>query len=207
MASNSPRYFFAVLIGLSAGYLAGFLTAVQMHPSSSDAPERLESGKPAVSSQSSANQSGLPEGHPPIDYQKEIEALQQILKNNPEDFNALAQMGNAYYDMGRFADAVDWYGKALKIHPDDPNTRTDLATAYHYLGQHERAVRELELVLSKTANFAHALYNLGIVKQVGMQDAKGAIDAWERLLATNPEYSQADQVRENIAKLKSGKPL
>lgn len=207
MADNNARFFFALLIGLSVGFLAGFLTATQLEQSrlsGAAGSGSMSTGSPA---QQAKSDPALPEGHPPVDFQKELDALQQVLKNNPQDFTALSQMGNIYYDMGRYNDAIPWYEKALQIHPDDPGVRTDMGTCLHYVGQHKRALQEFEAVLAKNPNFAHALHNLGIVKQVGLGDSKGAIEAWEKLLATNPDYPAAAQVRENLAKLKAGKPL
>ena len=203
MAGNNTRFFFALLIGLSVGFLAGFLTATQLEPSET----RIVDSTAMGSSQPSSAEASLPDGHPPIDFSKEIEALEQILQRDPEDFAALAQMGNIYYDMGRFNDAIPYYKKALMVNPDDFNVRTDMGTCYHYSGQHERAIQEFESVLQKNPNFAAAWYNIGIVKYSGLGDSKGAMEAWEKLLATNPDYPGADRVRQNIDKLKAGQSL
>ena len=42
------------------------------------------------------------------------------------------------------------------------------------------------------------LFNLGIVRWQGKKDPKGAIVAWEKLLQTNPDYPQKDQVQKLI---------
>ena len=57
--------------------------------------------------------------------------------------------------------------------------------------QIERRIREL------------ALFNLGIVRWQGLKDPKGAIEAWERLLKTNPNYEQKEHVRELMERAKA----
>jgi tetratricopeptide (TPR) repeat protein len=206
MGSNNARLLFALLIGLSIGYLAGFLTAVRIEPVAGGMIQATPPDGSGGASPQAANSGVLPEGHPKIDFQKEIDALEPILKNNPKDFAALSQMGNLYYDMGRHNEAVSYYERALAVRPDDIGVRTDMGTSLHYVGQNQRAVKEFEAVLARNSSFPQALHNLGVVK-AGLGDNKGAIQAWENLLATNPDYPAASQVRENIAKLKAGKPL
>jgi len=148
----------------------------------------------------------LPEGHPKIDFQKEIDALLPLAQQNPKDFHILSQLGNLHYDMGKFNDAILWYEKALAEKPDELGVRTDLGTSLHYVGQPSRALQEFESVLKKNPTFPQALHNMGIVK-AGAGDNQGAIEVWEKLLATNPDYPGNPQVRENLAKLKSGKTI
>jgi len=206
MGGNNTRLFFALLIGLSVGFLAGFLTSSQLSPVR---PAVTMSGEPAKGGTIPEQQLGsgvLPEGHPRIDFQKEIDALLPLAKENPKDFHILSQLGNLYYDMGKFNDAITWYEKALVEKPEELSVRTDMGTSFHYIGQHSRAVQEFETVLKKNPTFPQALHNMGLVK-AGMGDNKSAIELWEKLLTTNPDYPGNPQVRENLAKLKAGKPL
>jgi tetratricopeptide (TPR) repeat protein len=204
MAGDNTRLFFALLIGLSIGFLAGFLTSSGMAPARQSV---AVSGGPGMGSpipQGQMNSAALPEGHPKIDFQKEIDTLLPLVKQNPKDFNLLSQLGNLYYDMGKHNEAVSWYEKALAERPDDLNVRTDMGTSLHYVGQNDRAVQEFDAVLRKNPTFPQALHNMGIVKSA-KGDNKSAIEVWEKLLVTNPDYPGNADVRANLAKLKSGK--
>jgi tetratricopeptide (TPR) repeat protein len=206
MGGDNTRLFFALLIGLSIGFLGGFLTSSQMSPTR---PAVTVSGGPAkggMAKELPANTGTLPEGHPKIDFQKEIDALLPLVKENPKDFHLLSQLGNLYYDMSKFNDAVIWYEKALVEKPDELGVRTDMGTSFHYVGQHSRALQEFETVLKKNPTFPQALHNMGIVK-ASAGDNKAAIALWEKLLATNPDYPGNPQVRENLAKLKAGQSI
>ncbi len=51
-------------------------------------------------------------------------------------------------------------------------------------------------------NHPGTLFNLGIVKWQGKKDPKGAVVVWEKLLQTNQEYPQKDQVQMLIERAK-----
>jgi tetratricopeptide (TPR) repeat protein len=121
------------------------------------------------------------------------------LKSEPANAELLSKIGNLYYDAQQYPEAVKYYGDALKINPKATDVRTDMATAYHYMGQSDRAIKEYEEVLKIDSKHANALFNEGMVKWQDKNDMSGAIAAWKRLLATNPDYPQRDRVQSLIA--------
>jgi tetratricopeptide (TPR) repeat protein len=105
---------------------------------------------------------------------------------------------------------VKYYESSLKIDPKATDVRTDLGTAYHLMGQPDRAISEYDEVLKVDGKHANALFNEGMVKWQDKMDLNGAVAAWKRLLETNPNYPQRDNVQRLIAQaeqhlsLKSG---
>jgi cytochrome c-type biogenesis protein CcmH/NrfG len=146
----------------------------------------------------------LPENHPPIDMANKVAALEQLAREKPSDSDIKTQIANAYYDMGTFDKAVQFYEESLRLRPNDPAVQTDLATSYHYLGQHDKALQLLEQVLKEHPGFAQALYNKGVILQDGKRDVAGAIAVWEALLRTDPNYAQRAELEKRISELKSG---
>lgn len=116
--------------------------------------------------------------------------------NNPE---LLASIGNIYYDTQQYPTAIDYYQRSLKAQPSNAGVRTDMATAYWYSGNADGAIVEFDKVLRYEPNSANALFNLGIVKWQGKMDVKGAVAAWQKLLATNPTYEGKEKVLQLIA--------
>src|SRR5579883_261016 len=131
---------------------------------------------------------------------KQAEPLLASLKQNPNDADALYKVGNIYYDTQQFPEAVKYYESALKIQPKALDTRTDMATAYYFMGDADRAIAEFDEVLKQNPSHANALFNEGMVKWEGKGDINGAIAAWKKLLASNPNYSKREQVQKLIAK-------
>ena len=133
---------------------------------------------------------------------KAAEPLLAQLNTNPNDFEALAKLGNLYYDGQSYPQAITYYEKAVSIQPDNADVRTDLGTAYWYSGDPDKAIANFEKALAIRPNHPGTLFNLGIVKWQGKKDPKGAIVAWEKLLQTNPDYPQKDQVQMLIERAK-----
>lgn len=133
---------------------------------------------------------------------KAAEPLLAQLKTNPNDFDTLQKLGNLYYDSQAYPQAIEYYEKALDIQPNNADVRTDLGTSYWYTGNADKAIASFEKALAIRPNHPGTLFNLGIVKWQGKKDPKGAVVAWEKLLQTNPDYPQKDQVQMLIERAK-----
>jgi cytochrome c-type biogenesis protein CcmH/NrfG len=129
---------------------------------------------------------------------KAAEPLLAQLNTNPKDFDTLVKLGNLYYDGQAYPQAIEYYEKALSIQPNNADVGTDLGTAYWFSHDANKAIASFEKVLAIRPNNAPTLLNLGIVKWQGKKDPKGAIVVWEKLLQTNPDYPQKDQVQKLI---------
>jgi cytochrome c-type biogenesis protein CcmH/NrfG len=133
---------------------------------------------------------------------KAAEPLLAQLKSNPNDVDTIVKLGNLYYDSQAYPQAIDYYEKAIGIQPNNADVRTDLGTAYWYTGNADQAIANFEKALAIRPNQAATLFNLGIVRWQGKKDPQGAIVAWEKLLQTNPDYPQKDQVQMLIERAK-----
>jgi len=60
---------------------------------------------------------------------KAKEQFQEILKIDRNNFDALDSMGLACDKEGRYEDAADWYGKALKVKASDAGVKKRYETA------------------------------------------------------------------------------
>jgi len=133
---------------------------------------------------------------------KTAEPLLAQLKTNPNNAEVLVQLGNIYYDGQSFPQAIEYYEKALKLQPNNPDVRTDLGTSYWYTGDPDKALANFNKSLAIRPNHPGTLFNVGIVEWQGKKDPKAAIVAWEKLLQTNPNYPQKDQVQMLIERAK-----
>lgn len=192
--TSTQAYVFAVfclVLGVALGYLF------------------RGSASPAVRSTASANvqqENNVPQQVPAAQMEAALAQatapLLDALNKNPKDYDSLVQLGNLYYDAKQYPNAIQYYEKALVIHPDNPDVRTDMGTAYWYTGDADKALAAMEISLKYRPGHPQTLFNVGWIKWQGKGDPKGAVEAWEKLLKSNPEYPQKQQVEQYIAKAK-----
>ena len=128
--------------------------------------------------------------------ERSVQALRDILARDPRNLQAATQLGNLYYDAGRYAEAIPAYQQALALDPANVNVSTDLGTALYYSGRPDEALAQYEKSLAIDPGHAQTLFNQGIVRLDGKQDSPGALQSWEKLLASNPAYPERARVEQ-----------
>ena len=130
--------------------------------------------------------------------ERQVQALREILAKDPKNLQASIQLGNMLYDAGRYAEAVPAYQQAFALDPKNINVSTDLGTALWYSGRADDALAQYEKSLAIDPTHAQTLFNQGIVRHDGKQDHPRALQSWERLLASNPNYPDREKVQQLI---------
>ena len=151
--------------------------------------------------QSSAAVPGTPA--PAILGETQVQALRNVVDRDPKNAVARAQLGNLYYDAGRYTDAITWYEESLKINPNDVSVSTDLGVSYYYNNQPDLAVKQLEHSLQIDPKHPKTLLNMGVVRAFGKQDLKGATEVWRRLVEIAPDSQEGRQARQALETLSS----
>jgi cytochrome c-type biogenesis protein CcmH/NrfG len=163
--------------------------------------------RPAPAAAAAPTQAAAPSGGqqaaPPLD-ESRAAAMKTTAQQNPTDAVTRVQLGNMYFDAGRFQDAADYYEQALKIHPKDVNASTDLGIAYYYMNQADQALAQFDRSLAIDPAHAKTLLNVGIVRAFGKQDLKGA--AWQKVVALAPSSEEARAARQALDGLRSAHP-
>lgn len=177
-----------LMLGLSLGYL--------FRGSSPALPTNI-----APSGNWSSGSAAFPS--PSVSLNSTVQPLLERLKNEPNDADLLANIGNQYYDNRDYGKAIEYYEKSLKLRPDNANVRTDMGTAIWYSGDADRAIREYQTSLKYQPNHPQTLFNMGVVKWQGKQDAKSALNLWQKLLSVNPGYSERQKVEQMMQQVKA----
>jgi cytochrome c-type biogenesis protein CcmH/NrfG len=172
------------------GGLAGYIIA-------------LQTGQPAgVASAGIVTAGAAPLQSPaqaPVLDENELRAYRDILERDPRNVQAAVKAGNLLYDAQRYVEAIAFYQEAFAIEPSDVSVSTDLGTALWYAGRADEALAQYARSLALNPRHAQTLYNLGIVRADGKHDYTRAVEAWDTLLETTPDYPEAARVRALIA--------
>jgi cytochrome c-type biogenesis protein CcmH/NrfG len=133
----------------------------------------------------------------------QVQALRNVVDRDPKNAVARAQLGNLYYDAGRYTDAIKWYSESLAINPKDVSVSTDLGVSYYYNNQPDLAIKQLEHSLQVDPKHPKTLLNMGVVRAFGKQDLKGATEVWQRLVEIAPDSQEGRQARQALETLSS----
>lgn len=168
------------------------------------------SASPPVSVQPAANSANSAATHFPVHPALTIDQMRQMAdvqasalieksKAEPQNASLLSQIASIYQGAHQFDKATDYYTKALSIHPKDVNARTQLASCLYYSGEVDEALHQLQMILKSDPKNVNALFNLGMIRYKGKNDAAGAISAWRELLKNNPDLDRKPVVEKMIA--------
>jgi cytochrome c-type biogenesis protein CcmH/NrfG len=186
--------------GVFFGVLVGWIVGSQQPGGRSFAPTAAQA--PAAGGQAADSSSAPP---PPLD-EARASAMKTTAQQNPTDAVTRVQLGNMYFDAGRYPEAVQWYDAALKINPKDINASTDLGIAYYYMNDADKALAQFDRSLAIDPSHAKTLLNVGIVRAFGKQDLKGASDAWQKVLVVAPGSDEARAAQQALDGVRSAHP-
>src|ERR1700687_1483587 len=133
-------------------------------------------------------------------YGRAEEAYGHVLKQEPDNLDALRGIGDIDYDKQHYDEAVAAYEHYLKKKPDDPEVRTDLGTMYLYTGNADQAVVQYKKAISAKPGFFQGYYNMGIAYAQENKPAD-AVATLKQAIALAPDDTARTQVKELLAKL------
>ncbi len=129
-----------------------------------------------------------------------VRKLEDQLKTDPKNFDALRELGNLRYDERNYAEAAVLYARALEVR-DDVNVRSDRGGALLQSQQVDEAIRELQTALAKDPLHPQALFIMGVALMEGKDDREGALASWKKLVAAHPNLPEIDAVKRQIQQL------
>ena len=99
--------------------------------------------------------------------------------------NMHADLGQAYADAGRLAEAVEQYVKAVQLCPSFADLRTRLGSLYRDRGELALAREQYQAAKDANPNFVQARVLLGVTL-FSLGDMKAALREWREVLAMDP---------------------
>ncbi len=115
-----------------------------------------------------------------------LKKLEDSIKENPENTEAMVTLGNKYFDYGHFKEAIKFYKMYLKKLPNSPNVLVDLGVCYYNLKDYENALKFMKKAVAINPNHQIAYLNLGIVNEA-MGNVEEARKYWEKAIKIDPQ--------------------
>lgn len=149
---------------------------------------RLTSASPGSVRSYTVEESASPERSTQAQSSAQLLKLRQAVADNPQDAGAWAQLGNFYFDIDEYENAIPAYQKHLKLRPDNADVWTDLGVMYRRRGQPDEAIRAFDKAAEVTPQHRQSRFNKGVVLMYDLKDQPAALKAWEELLKIDPSF-------------------
>ncbi len=138
---------------------------------------------------------------PPMEVMQKIQGLKDAYQQNPHDLSTLVNLGNSYFDINRFNQAVFYYRKAIALKGDQPDVLIDLGISYFNLQHGDSAIYFVKKALEFSPNHLTGMYNLGII-YYNLKQKDKAIQTWQELIKKSPESREAQAAKQFINQIK-----
>jgi len=176
-----------LLLGLVIG---GMVIGPRLAKPAEAAPAAVEAAAPAAAP-AAGNTA-------PMDaVRRQLESLKTTLDRDPNNVEALVQLGDLYMEVSKYAPAIDYYERALRVR-DDPNIRTDLGICYKESGQLEKALENFRAAERAKPDQWQAVYNEVVVlaELRRYEEARASYATLRRLRPDDPDVQRLSQAIE-----------
>jgi cytochrome c-type biogenesis protein CcmH/NrfG len=185
------KAFLLIIVAFLAGFIVGAISGIKFYGAQrAEVSSGALGGKGGASPQAQANLT------------QEISQLEEVLKRDPQNLEALVSLGNAYFDANQPQKAIEAYQRALKIDPKNADVRTDMGVMYRNIKDYDSAVREFRQAARDNPTHVNSRFNLAIVLQNDKKDIPGAIAAWEDFLKVAPTDQRSVMAKAQLEQLK-----
>ncbi len=127
----------------------------------------------------------------PLSLEQSVVKIEQFLKDNPNDIDALKMLGFNYFELNKIDDSLKAYEKAYQLNPKDEDLLIEYASTMISANDDKFTGRPIKLIkeaLRINPNSVDALYMAGMFA-VSMQDFGLAKGLWNKALSVLPENS------------------
>jgi tetratricopeptide (TPR) repeat protein len=123
-------------------------------------------------------------------------SFQHVLDKEPDNIDALRDLGNIAFDREQPEKAIEYYRRYLTVKPDDQMVQTDLATMQLAAGKIDEAIANYQKILTADPKFFQAQFNLGLAyHRAGRSgEAVAALQKARELASDERARKQVEQV-------------
>ena len=135
-------------------------------------------------------------------YDRAERCFRMALEQDPRAYEPLVNLGGALINTHKLDEALMYNQDAVLTRPNDALANSQLGMAYFATGNFDLAVKYLEIARRiDPTHFSHPQLVLAEI-HLRRGENSAAADVLEDFLQHHPDYPRAEQVRENIAKLR-----
>lgn len=131
---------------------------------------------------------------------RELAALKEQVTKDSTDFTAFMRLGDMYFQIGRFEQALDYYQGASRANSSTPEPLNQVMHCAFQMGKFDTALGACDKLLLLNPNDKETLYNKGaILASTGKKDEARVV--WESLIKNHPNDPEAEQAENSLKQL------
>ena len=189
-----PESIVLTVAGMCFGVLLGWVLATMNDSRLASAATATATVAPAAQQTPSAGNERAPAQ---LD-EGEVQALTTILKNDPNNAGAAAQLAETYFRADQMQDAIKWYREALRLDPKNVNASTQLGMSLFVAEGADAALKQFDKSLQLDPKHARTLLSKGIVLWQGKNDLPGAEAVWRKVIEVAPDSPEAGLAQQGL---------
>jgi predicted O-linked N-acetylglucosamine transferase (SPINDLY family) len=124
------------------------------------------------------------------DLEKAENLYREVLKINPNSFDALNLLGSIEGKKNNYEESLNLFDKAVSINPNNESIYNNRANVLISLGRHNEALDNYNYAISLNPKYAEALNNRGSLYQK-LDNPSKARQSFEQALSIEPQYFDA----------------
>jgi len=181
---SSRNIHFAVLgiiLGASAAYIFAFY--------------QVESTMPAEAQ--STQKTGLPANHPDVNNEQMLDLLRKAIEEKPDQPEMISRYANVLFNMGRWDEALKWYGKVIELQPDNLDARSLRGAVYWRMNKIDEAAADLQSVLRRDPAHVPSLYGMFLLS-LHRHDVPRAEEFFAKIQKVDPTYEGLAELKKRL---------
>lgn len=132
---------------------------------------------------------------------QQVEKYEKLLKENPQNMDALVALANVYLEQGKLEKAIPILEKIAVIQPNNLDWQFNLAKLYELSDQTDKAEKIYDQMLSKNPKEFKALVGKAMLRQ-----AKGDLPTARSLFKIAEDVAPSPDLKKKIQELSQVKP-
>ena len=125
------------------------------------------------------------------EYEKGLILSNQLIKDNSNNFTAIANRGIIFINLNKFKEAIDDFSMILKINPNDVETLSNLALAQKGLGFTEKSLQNLNKAIKINPSHIEA-YCVRAGVYLDLHHYDESKKNFQKAIAINKNYPEAN---------------
>jgi tetratricopeptide (TPR) repeat protein len=118
---------------------------------------------------------------------KQRDLNKQLCRAYPEDERAYAILGNYYYGLQLYQEAIEVYNKVIELNPDYAQAYNQLGYSYRFLEQYDKAEEALNKYIELIPNDPNPYDSFAELK-MKIGEFKSSIEYYQKALELNPNF-------------------